>query len=92
MGKAINDEVLPQLELSYMGTDVWFLIDDLMRSKQGELVLEKEYPNLLHHLRTDWGEQFLTIVNDNIQALDKKVENIPKKQSSEAETRTSSKN
>ena len=78
MAKAINDEVLPQLELSYMGTDVWFLIDNLMRGKQGELLLEKEHPNLLHHLRTDWGEQFLTIVNNNIQALDKKLRISPK--------------
>ena len=69
-------QVVPKLEESYMGTDIWFLLDKLSMSKN---ILTQENKKLYENLKENWGEQIVALAQQKIEALDKRNKIAPSK-------------
>jgi len=63
-------EVVPKLELSYMGTDIWFLIDHICKKQERMTQFQQQQKELYNRLVEVWGDQIKEQANKHIQAYD----------------------
>ena len=71
------EEVVPKLELSYMGTDIWTFLDLICRTQALREQFKQKYSDLYESLKSNWGEQIVREAVSKINALESRIKKLP---------------
>lgn len=71
------EEVVPKLELSYMGTDIWTFLDLMCRKQADRDKFKQQYKDLYESLKLNWGDQIVREADVKIKALEDRIKKLP---------------
>ena len=69
-------EVVPKLELSYMSTDIWFLLDHICKKPERMTQFQQSNKELYQRFVDVWGSQIKEQADANISSLEIKLSKI----------------